>query len=221
MVTPAQLFDVASMRCRGRRWLAVRDVERPTLVLGSTQGVETFDAQELERAGAVVRKRRSGGGAVLVEPGRAVWVDTWLPRSDPLYEDDVSRSRAWVGAWWAAALGDGVAVHDGPPLCTRWSDTVCFGGTAAGEVVAGGRKVVGVAQWRAREGALTHGLAYVGIDWALAARLLRLPPEAARELAAATATLPELSVTPDDRDAFIVSLLEHLPGDGEWEIERG
>jgi lipoate---protein ligase len=214
-----ELFDVEAMRAHRRRWLSVRDVERPVLVLGSTQRPEDVDANAAERAGTAVLRRRSGGGAVLVEPGRAVWLDTWVPRADSLFEDDVRRSRAWVGSWWADALGGAVAVHEGPPVCTPWSDVVCFAGTAAGEVMAGGRKVVGVSQWRCKEGALTHSLAYVGVDWTLMARLLRLPDEAAGELAATTATLGQLD-PPRGRTGLVTSLLEHLPGGAGWHIDR-
>ena len=220
-MTDEGLFDFGAVRRRERRWFAVRDVERATLVLGSTQAPDLVDADALERTGTVLLKRRSGGGAVLLEPGRAVWIDTWVPRADPLFEDDVSLSRTWVGAWWAAALGGIVTVHEGPPLCTRWSDAVCFGGTAAGEVVAEGRKVVGVAQWRAREGALTHSLAYVGSDWELMVRLLGLPVEAAGELAASTATLGQLLGARGARDSFITSLLDHLPGELAWDADLG
>ena len=213
-----QLFDVEALRARRRRWLAVRDVERPVLVLGSTQRPEEVDADVAERTRTSVVRRRSGGGAVLVEPGRAVWLDTWVPRTDSLFEDDVRRSRAWVGSWWADALGGAVAVHSGAPVCTRWSDVVCFAGTANGEVVVDGRKVVGVSQWRSKEGALTHALAYEGVDWQLMARLLGLPDEASAELAATTATLGQLD-PPRDRAGLIATLLELLPGGGDWDLD--
>jgi hypothetical protein len=36
---------------------------------------------------------------------------------------------------------------------SEWSSRVCFAGTGAGEVLAGGRKVIGISQRRSRNGA--------------------------------------------------------------------
>ena len=165
-MTGRPLFDADAMRSLDRRTVFVRVVERPTLVLGSTQDVGIVDTGALARQGLELVRRRSGGGAVLLEPERAVWIDTWVPRADPLWSDDVVHSGSWVGSWWAESLGDPrLDVHQGPPIASRWSDLICFAGVAAGEVVYAGRKLVGVAQWRTRSGALTHSLAYLGIEW--------------------------------------------------------
>jgi hypothetical protein len=66
---------------------------------------------------AEVVVRRSGGGAVALGPGVSLWVDVVLPRHDPLWDDDVSRSTQWLGRAWVAALeslGVEAAVHAGP-----------------------------------------------------------------------------------------------------------
>lgn len=132
-------------------------VDGTALVLGSTQADAVVDRERAGAAGVAVVRRRSGGGAVLVEPGAVVWVDVVLPRGDPLWDDDVSRSALWVGDAWAAALA-GLAgvdghVHRGPMTANRWSRLVCFAGLAAGEVTVAGRKVVGVSQRRTRAAA--------------------------------------------------------------------
>jgi lipoate-protein ligase A len=135
------------------------EVEAPALVLGSTQPDAVVDRAACDAAGVAVVRRRSGGGAVLVEPGRVVWVDVELPRGDALWDDDVGRATWWLGECWAAAMRDlglGAAVaHRGPMVTTPWSRLVCFGGLGPGEVVdgAGGPKVVGIAQRRTRAGA--------------------------------------------------------------------
>jgi len=161
-------FDVDRFRSQTNRLVVVWTVDRPTAVLGSTQPADVVDRARAARAGVEVVRRRSGGGLVYLNPGDPVWVDAWLPRGDPLWQDDVVAAAGWAGEWWrtavAAVAGPGAAalsVHDGPSVPTAWSGAVCFAGMGPGEVAdAGGRKVVGLAQWRSRQGGLVHGCAY-------------------------------------------------------------
>jgi lipoate-protein ligase A len=164
--------------------------------------------------GVEVARRRSGGGAVLVWPGHQVWLDVGLPRSDPLWDDDVGRSAAWLGRAMAAALvGLGVAgatAHRGAIEHTAWSHQVCFAGRAPGEVVVEGRKVVGTSQRRTREGAVFQ--VNVAMVWAprILIDLLRLPGEAAPALVATGVGLGEL--VPGVRAAAVVeAVLAALP----------
>ncbi len=137
-------------------WVVEADAQ--CVVLGSTQPQGTVDADRAESAGVQIVRRRSGGGAVLVEPGGLVWVDVLVPAPDPLWEADVGRAFAWLGRAWAAALGDvgvpGAEACDGPLRQTPWSRDVCFAGLGPGEVTVAGAKVVGICQRRARAGAL-------------------------------------------------------------------
>ncbi|HWI02868.1 MAG TPA: hypothetical protein VNT52_03450 [Acidimicrobiales bacterium] len=142
---PADLFD--------HEWPSTRTawVLEPTstaVVLGSTQP----DAVVVPGTPAV--RRRSGGGAVLMEPGGLVWIDVVVPVDDPLWEVDVGRAFAWLGETWAAALGGGATAHAGPLVTTPWSRLVCFAGLGPGEVTVDGAKVVGMSQRRTRAGAL-------------------------------------------------------------------
>ncbi len=136
------------------------DVDRPTLVLGSTQPEDVVDRARAAAAGVEVVRRRSGGGAVLLRPGGTVWADVFLPAGDPLAEDDVGRAFGWVGRTWARALADvgvtGATVHEGPsrPALSSWTAAVCFAGLGPGEVTVDGAKVVGLSQRRTRAGAL-------------------------------------------------------------------
>ena len=118
------------------------------VVLGSTQ------PESVVRPGVRWARRRSGGGAVLVEPGGLVWVDVFVPAGDPLWEVDVGRAFAWLGAAWAAAVGSDARAHAGPLITTPWSKLVCFAGLGPGEVTVEGAKVVGISQRRTRAGAL-------------------------------------------------------------------
>lgn len=162
----AAWFDVERFRQAGRT-VVIRSVDRPTLVLGSTQDAGIVDHAHLRRGGVQLVRRRSGGGAVLIQPGAQVWVDIWVPRDDPLWSVEPRASAVRVGNWWAASLApivepDGVAltVQSGPAPHLGVGDLVCFAGVGAGEVLVGNRKLVGLAQWRSRQGALVHGCAY-------------------------------------------------------------
>jgi lipoate-protein ligase A len=129
------------------------EVDQPALVLGSTQPMIDLDGIEVVR-------RRSGGGAVYLEPGGTLWVDVVVPRGDELWDDDVGRATYWLGEAWAAAVGGGAVVHRGPMVRTEWSDLVCFAGLGPGEVTVDGRKVVGISQRRSRAAARFQCVTY-------------------------------------------------------------
>jgi lipoate---protein ligase len=138
------------------RAVEIVEVERPALVLGSTQPASDADEEAAARVGVDVARRRSGGGAVLVLPDRTTWIDVTIPRADRLWEDDVARAFHWVGETWVAALdrlGVVAGVHTGRAVETPWSRRVCFAGIGAGEVVASERKAVGISQRRTRAAA--------------------------------------------------------------------
>jgi lipoate-protein ligase A len=158
-------------------WLL--EVTAPALVLGSAQATAIADAGRAASAGVDVVRRRSGGGAVLLEPGTALWVDVFVPRGDPHWDDDVGGAFHWLGATWAAALADHgttAAVHEGPMVRRPWSDVVCFAGLGPGEVTVEGRKVVGLSQRRTRAGARFQCLALERWDPEPTLALLRLDP---------------------------------------------
>lgn len=116
-------------------------------------------------------RRRGGGGAVYLEPGNHLWMDAWVPRDDPLWSYDVSVAAEWVGRWWVQALsesggpkGAAFSIHTGRSVAGRLGELVCFAGRGPGEVFEGDRKVVGLSQWRSREGALFSSCAYASWD---------------------------------------------------------
>lgn len=136
------------------------EVTRPAVVLGSVQ----VAGRALPGGGDIaVAARRSGGGAVALEPGNGVWLDVVIPRGDPLWDDDVGRSALWLGEAWRRALaGLGVdsGVHSGPTDRHPEARAACFAGLGPGEVVANGRKLVGLSQRRTRSGARFQCIAY-------------------------------------------------------------
>ncbi len=203
-----------------------RLVERPTLVLGSTQPVELVARLRVKERGVDVARRRGGGGSVFLQPGDHVWIDSWIPRHDPLWDVDVSAAAAWVGAWWCEALATlgvgGLDVHSGRSVPGELGELVCFAGRGPGEVFHHGRKVTGLSQWRGREGALFSSCAYahwdpvplielVHVDDAVRAGLVRDLTDTAVGVAELSDGVVDLSVL---RDELVSSF-------GSWPVEGG
>jgi len=123
------------------------------LVLGSSQQVDDVDLERAGRRGIDVVQRRSGGGAVLVGAADVVWIDVVIGREDPLWQDDVGLGALWLGEVWCrvlAALGHEAEMHQAPMGRDSLARVACFVGRAPGELLLGGRKVVGVSQRRTR-----------------------------------------------------------------------
>lgn len=141
----------------GRRRIWVLEATGPAVVLGSTQPDTVVDAAAAKADGVEVVRRRSGGGAVWVGPGDPIWVDVFVPRDDPLWDDDVGRAFLPIGRAWARALTaagvPGGRVHEGALESSEHSGLVCFAGRGPGEVLLGDAKVVGLSQRRTRAGA--------------------------------------------------------------------
>ncbi len=138
-------------------------VRGPALVLGSTQRAAAVDRPQLDHLGVALASRRSGGGAVVLEPGNGVWLDVLVPRGDPTWDDDVGRSFTWLGRAWVTALrslGLDAQLHHGSPERGVLARTVCFAGLGAGEVTIGGAKAVGLSQRRTRAGARFQCVCY-------------------------------------------------------------
>jgi lipoate---protein ligase len=215
------------VRSRPRRTVFVHSLDRTALVLGSRQAHGIVDSHALRDHGVALLRRRSGGGAVLLDPRAAVWLDLWVPRTDPWWEDDAFEASAWAGTWWVRGLESlgvsALAVHREAAIETEWSQLVCFGSVARGEVTAADRKVVGIAQWRCREGALLHAIAYRSFDWRLLADLLTLEADererAAAALAAMTVGLEELGIALET-SALSDALVDELPDRHTWEVVR-
>jgi lipoate-protein ligase A len=188
-----------------RRLVRRCEATSAAVVLGSTQPEPPPSPGD---ALPVVR-RRSGGGAVLVEPGDVLWVDVVVPRGDALWDDDVGRAFHWLGDVWVAAIGgDDVAAHRGALVTTRWSRAVCFAGLGPGEVTVDGRKVVGISQRRTREGALFQCAALLAWHPTTLAERLGLPDDALADLQHAAA--PDCAGGAEG-DALFDRFVQHLP----------
>lgn len=195
----------------------------PTLVLGSTQPTELVDVAALRERQVELARRRGGGGAVYLGPGEQLWVDVWVPRDDPLWLPDVSAAAEWVGAWWMEALAGsgqhGFHVHRGRSVPGAFGDLVCFAGRGPGEVFCGSAKVVGLSQWRAREGALFSSCAYLRWDPVPLLALVDVADDRGRvvlaqDLAPLAVGLAELEPPFVGLSAVRDRLLDSLPGFG-------
>jgi lipoate-protein ligase A len=190
-------------------------------VLGSTQPDDVVSFDRARAAGVAVVRRRTGGGAVLLTPDDPVWVEAWLPTGDPLLHPDVARSLFWVGEWWADALealgSPGLTVHRARPRPDALGRRVCFAALGPGEVVHQGVKVVGVSQWRGRQGALFLSAAYRRWDASVLADLLRLTDEEHRAADRRATAVPGPAPT---AAAIEQALVDRRPSGGSWEMVR-
>jgi lipoate-protein ligase A len=196
------------------RVVRVLTVDRPALVLGSGQPDSDVDTEAAATSGIDIVRRRSGGGAVLVEPGGLLWVDLVIPASDPLWQTDVGRAAWWVGATWASALertvGGPAEVWRGAMRRSPWSGRVCFAGLGPGEVCVGGQKVVGVSQRRTRTVALFQTAALLRWDPAPLVALLGVD-DAARAQARVALAGVAVGVGPEQAGPLLDAFLAALP----------
>lgn len=147
-----ELYDYDALRQLSEPTMLVVRVATPVVVLGSTQPREAL-IDDLGDVG--LRRRRGGGGAVLLRPDD-VWVDWWIPSSDPRWSVDILSSSFLVGGWWEYALrSSGVSgdMHRDRVVDDPRFRVACFSGRGPGEIFVDDRKAVGLTQWRVREGA--------------------------------------------------------------------
>jgi lipoate---protein ligase len=153
VIDARDLYDYSEIRSLSEPTMFVAHVARPTLVLGGSQPVDVVNASALSSTS--IRRRRGGGGLVLLRP-KDIWVDWWVPANDARWAQDVHTSSYHAGGWWAQALRDvlegEVSVHRGSLTGDPALRFVCFAGRGPGEVFVDDRKVVGLTQWRVREG---------------------------------------------------------------------
>ena len=219
------LFDVEQFRVLSRRHAVARVLSHPTVVLGSTQRAEIISMERASASGVSVVRRRGGGGAVLLRPGDHLWLDAWIPRDDPLWEADVAVAALWCGAWWRNALAQiGVAacvVHEGRSEPGPQGALVCFSGRGPGEVFQAGRKLMGMSQWRSREGSLFRSCAYTHWDPAPLVELfdLDLPTRESlvKNLARSAVGVDDLDLTGSPMTALGETLVSSFP---TWSEDR-
>lgn len=115
------------------------EIERPAVVLGSTQSFDVVDVGCAEKAGFSVVRRRSGGGVVILQPDDHVWIDVTVPRGHRLWNDDVERATWWLGDVWCAVLRD--VVQDVPKEVAKAAAKEVAKAAATGSLPSGGSPI--------------------------------------------------------------------------------
>jgi len=179
---------MARSRDRGEVWLRVYGWSEPTLSLGRHQTARgRYDRHRAAALGVRFVRRPTGGRAVLHHREITYCVTAPDGALGSLRESYRRINRLLLDALRRLGVEAGEALASGP--APRPGVAPCFEEPVAGEIVAGGRKLVGSAQWRDRGALLQHGSILVEDDQALAGGLLRSPPPAVPAPATLTALL--------------------------------
>ena len=137
--------------------------ESMALVLGSRQSERLIDLGRAAQRNIEVIRRRSGGGIVLVDPHRSLWIDIEIGADDSRYVAEPLGMMAQVGRWWLAALISldcalpGIWQFVGQTGSDSDGELVCFAGRSHGELMVEQLKLVGLSQRRTRDGARVQG----------------------------------------------------------------
>jgi lipoyl(octanoyl) transferase len=153
---------MARARRSGETVLRTYAWSRPTLSLGRNQRARgAYDDDALRGAGVAVVRRPTGGRALLHH--REVTYSVTMP----LGGETPARAYERINT----LLVDALALLGVPAMIARPagraaapSDRPCFDEPSAGELVAGGRKLVGSAQWCEGGALLQHGSILVDDD---------------------------------------------------------
>ena len=175
----------------------------PCLSLGFSQPYEAADAAFCAAHGVELVRRPTGGRAVLhhLELTYAVLARLGAgPFTQDLQAAYQAICRALVAGLRALGVPAEVAGRPQGDLIKPVQAIPCFIGPAAGEVVAGGRKLVGSAMRRLGNSILQHGSILEGWDGALQAGCLGLADDAS--LRPAVVTLGELLGTSSAPEAL-------------------
>ncbi len=194
-------------------------VASPGLVLGRLARDPALDRAAIAAEHVAVVRRSSGGGPVLWDRDLLA-LDVVLPRGHRLAVADVVAAYRWLGEAIADALRAlgvaGVEVIGVERARAARADPgaaadACFGGLSPFEVLAGGRKVVGLSQARRRPGTLLQAGIPLTLDAARLARLMGRDAAFAAGLAATAAGVREL--VPDLTAARVVAAVDRAVAD--------
>ncbi len=130
----------------------------PSISLGQSQRIRTVDEQACRAGGVDVVRRPTGGLAILHTDELTYSLS--LPIHHPIAEGDVMTSyRRIAGAIIATLQRLGVSDANADTVAKedKAKGPVCFEAPSDYEVIGGGKKLVGSAQWRRVDGVLQHG----------------------------------------------------------------
>jgi len=135
---------------------------RPALVMGSSQKPEQFHHDLLSADGVELVGRRSGGGAVFIDPAATVWIDLVAPRTSDWWSRELAENFLMVGRVWQralAVLGVETELCTTAPVRTEAASLACWAGVGWGELTLGAAKVVGLSARRTRWGTRVQAMA--------------------------------------------------------------
>lgn len=151
----------------------------PAISLGQSQRIHSVNVVACAQAGVGIVRRATGGLAILHTDELTYSIA--LPIAHPLAEGDVMTSYRRIAAAIVETLkrlgvrdanADRVAKED------KAKGPACFEAPSDYEVVGGGKKLVGSAQWRRVDGVLQHGSLPLAGDIARVCALLVDAPSA-------------------------------------------
>ncbi len=173
-------------RTTGEWVLRVYSWSIPTLSLGRNQRARSaYDPARLADAGVAVVRRPTGGRAVLHDREVTYSVTAPVSGAGALKESYQRINRLLVDGLRSLGVAIELAATTHAP---KPDLSPCFERPSPGELMSGGRKLAGSAQWRDEGALLQHGSILVDGDQSLVSTLLREPPA----LSSAPATLRAL-----------------------------
>jgi len=211
---------------RGRAFLRLYGWDPPTLSLGRNEpGLGRYDLEQARARGIGIVRRPTGGRAVL--HGREVTYAVAAPIRffGGLRDAYHAINRALLSG--LERLGIGVDLAGGSdvpssPDNLRLDRGACFLNPAPGEIVAGGRKLVGSAQVRVGDALLQHGSILLEDDQGLVELLSNTPREERSHVPPTTASLAGLLGEAPTRDivceAVVAGFQETF--EGRWASAR-
>jgi lipoate-protein ligase A len=136
---------------------------RPTLSFGRHQpAAGLYDVDKIRSANIDVVRRPTGGRAILHDREVTYSVTSPVRETEPLQETYARINRILLDG--LSRLGVNVEVAAPGERATAPSVRPCFEAPVEGELVAGGGKLVGSAQWRDEGALLQHGSILVDDD---------------------------------------------------------
>jgi len=164
--------------------LRLYDWDPPCLSLGRAQPFKDVDILRLESHGWEVVRRMTGGRAILHTDELTYSVTG--PEKEPRLTGSILESynrlaKALLVA--VQALGLPVEIEAGKADSNGQTNPVCFEVPSTYEITVGGKKLIGSAQARRKEGVLQHGSLPLTGDLSRICQALVFPDEAAREKA--------------------------------------
>lgn len=153
---------LARARRTGEGVFRVYQWSRPTLSFGRHErAAGRYDLPRLQANGVDTVRRPTGGRALLHD--RELTYSVTAPAPDAT----LAQSYEAIGATLTAAmrsLGIPVAAASPPGRSLRPEGALCFAEPSAGELVVGGRKLIGSAQLREQGALLQHGSILIADD---------------------------------------------------------